>query len=258
MIKVSIILPVLNEERNIEKCINNILLQTFQDWELIIINDGSTDNTVNLIKSFLKADKRISLINNSDHKGIIYCLNQGWRNANSNFICRVDADDTSHKDRIKKQYNFMIENPDIDLCGTSVTFILDENKNIKFDFYPPETHEEISNIIYKKNPFVHSSIMMKKNFLIMQNGYKNIGFKNIEDYYLWIRGHKNSKFYNLKECLINISLKSTPSWKEIFNRTCGHIIILYHEKKLISEMISVMYNFISMIALKFKIIKPYK
>ena len=86
MIKVSIILPVLNEERNIEKCINNILLQTFQDWELIIINDGSTDNTVNLIKSFLKADKRISLINNSDHKGIIYCLNQGWRNANSNFI----------------------------------------------------------------------------------------------------------------------------------------------------------------------------
>tara|TARA_B100001769_G_C22094288_1_gene590274 strand:- start:134 stop:913 length:780 start_codon:yes stop_codon:yes gene_type:complete len=258
MCKVSIILPVLNEEKNIEKCIKNIISQSFSDWELIIINDGSTDKTVEIIKYFSKQDDRIKLIDNYDHQGIIHCLNQGWRASGSKIICRMDADDYSSKYRLEKQFNFLKQNPEIDLVGTSVRFTLKSNNEINFEFYPPAKHNDICKNIYKVNPFIHSSIMMRKNFLERNNGYKFIGNKNIEDYYLWIRGHKNSIYENMQECLMDINMRDAPKWKEIYNRTIGHIKILIEEKTLIINIFSVIRNLLSMVLIKLKLRKLYK
>tara|TARA_B100001057_G_scaffold293633_1_gene293724 strand:- start:1474 stop:2286 length:813 start_codon:yes stop_codon:yes gene_type:complete len=265
---VSIILPALNEEKSISRCINSIKAQTIKDWELIIINDGSKDQTLNIVKKNIEKDHRIKAINNLNHNGIIHCLNQGWQASNSELICRIDADDFAYPDRLEKQIDFLKANPDIDVLGSAAKFVLRSNKNINFIFYPHEKDSHIRKNIYKRNPFVHSTIMMRKNFLIRNNGYQFVGFKsiqnknllncNLEDYYLWVRGINNSKYHNIQDCLIEFNLKDKSTWKEIFNRIMGKFIILKQQKVLIKNFIWVIRELISMILKKINIKKNHK
>ena len=113
---VSIVLPVYNGERYLAASLDSVLAQTYQNWELVIINDGSTDGTENLILNY--PDKRIKYLPNDSNKGIIFSLNRGLQESKGVYIARLDADDIALPNRFEKQVEFLSENTDYALCGS--------------------------------------------------------------------------------------------------------------------------------------------
>ena len=118
MEKVSVILAFFNNEKTILKSINSILNQSYKNIELILVDDGSYDNSLNLIKKKFKT-KKIIIFRNKQNKGLAYSLNKGISKSKCNLIFRMDADDISKKNRIAQQVNYMKKNPNISLLGTN-------------------------------------------------------------------------------------------------------------------------------------------
>jgi len=116
-VKVSIVMSVYNAQKYLDEAIESILNQTYSNFEFIIINDGSTDKSLEIIENYAKKDSRIIVINR-ENKGLIYSLNEGIRKANGKYIARMDADDISLPQRLEKQVEFMEKNKNIGICGT--------------------------------------------------------------------------------------------------------------------------------------------
>lgn len=125
--EVSIVMPVYNEEKSLDKSIQSILNQTFKDFEFIIINDCSKDNSRKIIEKYKKKDKRIILINNNKNQNFPEVRNIGLRIAKGKYIANMDADDISHPKRIEIQFNYLERNPHIFLVGSSAIYINEED-----------------------------------------------------------------------------------------------------------------------------------
>lgn len=198
---ISVILPAYNCEKYIEESVTSILNQTYDNFELIIIDDGSTDKTFNILKSF--KDSRVRLYKNKINRGIIYSLNKGIFKSKGQFVARADGDDICEKDRFKKQINFLNKNKKISILGTGLSMINDRGKIKKFFFYPK------SDILIKWSmlfscPISHPSVMIRKNILKKIKNY-NSDAKYAEDYDLWSKLiHKGRKFENLPIALIRL------------------------------------------------------
>ena len=199
---ITIILPVLNGENSIASSIESILNQTYKNIEFIIINDGSTDNTVKIIKQYMQIDNRIILLNNDTNIGIVKSLNNGIKLASGDYIGRQDADDYSHPKRLEIMLDIILKN-NYDLLSTHANYQLNKDLNefpiMNFNNY------KIKNAIFKRgNPIVHGSILAKANLL--KDNYFNPEIRLIEDFELWLRleklGYKigiiNLKLYNYK------------------------------------------------------------
>ncbi|MGL5269675.1 MAG: glycosyltransferase family 2 protein, partial [Selenomonadaceae bacterium] len=115
--KVSIGLPFYNDEKTLRYTIQSILLQSYTDWELILLDDGSTDGSLAIAKSI--KDKRVRVVSDNENKGLAVRLNEIANLANGQYLARMDADDLMHPDRIKEQVLFLEENPEIDVVGTN-------------------------------------------------------------------------------------------------------------------------------------------
>lgn len=191
-------MPVYNAERFVREAIESILAQTYADFELIIINDGSTDRSEEIIRSF--SDSRIHLISQSN-AGVIGALNAGLKVARGIYIARMDADDISESTRLEKQVNFLKGNPDIALCGTWATTIDEKGVEIGKYEYPPINHTSIRQIMVRRNPFIHPSIMFTKK-AIESVGIYDPRYKHAEDYELWTRMAARSKTANIPERLL--------------------------------------------------------
>ena len=195
-ILISVILPVYNCEKYIFCSINSILKQTYKNIELLIIDDGSTDNTSFIVESFY--DNRIRFFK-KEHCGLIETLKFGIKNAKGNYIARMDADDISHPERLKLQLSFLIKN-NADICGSSFSTI-DEKSNLKRIFWVPESKEEIMFRLTSSVPFCHGSILAKKEIFLV-HAYGSSGDNLIEDYSLWIKMFNSGvHFKNNKEIL---------------------------------------------------------
>ena len=145
----------------------------------------------------------------------------------------MDADDICEPDRLKEQVQFMNANPDIDVLGTGALYYINGFNNKGIQINMPETHDQIIKTIYKKTPFIHPSVVMRKKFLIEMNGYAlSVGYKNIEDWDLWVRGHKIFKYHNLQRQLIKHNARQTMTWTEFNNRFKGAIKVLIRDKKI--------------------------
>lgn len=195
MPKVSVVMPVFNAESYINEAIDSILSQTYSDFEFIIINDCSTDLSYNIIKSY--EDKRIKIINNEKNLGVCTSLNKALRECKGEFIARMDSDDVAYCDRLEKQVNFLENNKQIVVLGTSVEFI-GQKKGIKvFDNKNLEIQSLFNNFI------VHPTVMMRSEFFKSNNLYYSEKFSTLEDYELWDRVlEKKGKFYILEEPLL--------------------------------------------------------
>jgi len=136
---ISVVLPVYNGGKFLEESVNSILNQTFKDFEFIIINDGSTDNTLKILKEFQKKDKRIILIDKKKNRGSSESLNIGLRKAKGKYVACFCADDISHQNRLRVEFNYLEKNPHIFLVGSSCIYIDDTGKEIrrfrKYDNY---------------------------------------------------------------------------------------------------------------------------
>jgi glycosyltransferase involved in cell wall biosynthesis len=196
--KITVIMPVYNGEPYLDEAINSILIQTFTDFEFLIIDDGSTDRSLEIIQRY--QDSRIKLIRNPINKGLVDSLNLGLSLAKGEYIARMDCDDISKADRLEKQVRFLIEHPDIGVIGSCIDIIDNNSKIIQTWIYPAES-ELIKWELFFHCPFAHPSIMFGKKLVKQVNGYSN-KYPHAEDYELWWRLYDLTNFSNLSESLL--------------------------------------------------------
>jgi glycosyltransferase involved in cell wall biosynthesis len=189
---ISIILPVYNGEKYLNESIDSVLSQSYQNWELLIINDGSTDNTEELVLSF--TDKRIRYLLNETNSGIIFSMNKGLDEAKGKFIARLDADDIALPHRLEKQVKFLTENEDYVLVGCYYHMIDSEGKYLGKVTYPANNLDAQTSLLLQ-NCFCHSAIMMRAG-LAKELKY-DPEFQVCEDYDLWYRISQRGKIINI-------------------------------------------------------------
>ena len=190
-------MSVYNGEPYLQEAIESILNQTFEDFEFIIINDGSTDASQGIIDSF--NDCRLVVIQ-QENIGLTKSLNKGLKIACGEYIARQDADDISLPYRFEKQVSFLNENPNIALLGTYCIDINHRGESVSRRKYPT-TDEEIRDNLIKWNSFCHTSIMMRKEALKEVGGYDE-QFKYSQDYDLWFRIAERWNVANIPEYLV--------------------------------------------------------
>lgn len=201
--KISVIMPVYNGEKYLKEAIDSILKQTFSDFELLLINDGSTDSTEAIIKSY--DDVRIVYIKNEKNLGLIKTLNKGLDIAKGEFIARMDQDDISHPERFEKQLIIFEKNPEIGVCATLFTPFnnTEEHKTIEH----PELHKSIKINLLALCIIGHPTVMLRKNAI--DNFRYDERFQAAEDYELWTRLVTSTQFYNIQESLLQYRIHSS-------------------------------------------------
>ena len=198
--KVSVILPTLNSSFYIHDAILSILNQSFQDFELIIIDDKSNDNTMEIVNSF--EDKRIVKIITKKKLGLASCLNLGIKKSKSNLIARMDSDDVSESNRLEDQIKFLNKNKDIDIVGSAIR-IIDNNGRVRKLISFPQTNLEIKWAMCLGCPIVHPSVIIRKDVFKKYGLYDKK--EKIEDYSLWSRYiNKGVQFHNLDKHLLKV------------------------------------------------------
>ncbi len=175
-------MPVYNGQTYLKDAIDSVLSQSFGDFELLIINDGSTDDTERIIKSY--SDERIKYFN-FDHNGLVASLNFGLKNANGEFIARMDADDICLPERLEKQLKFFEHNYEYVLVGSRAVKIDQFGEVVGELDYPPLEWKDIKKYSLLHNPFIHPSIMFRKSILDIVGEYRE--FKGADDYEFWTR-----------------------------------------------------------------------
>lgn len=195
--KISIILPVYNGDMYVSNAITSILNQTFKDFELIIIDDGSQDSTVSILESFRQKDSRIKVISR-ENKGLIATLNEGFSIAKGQYIARHDDDDISHSTRFEKQVRFLDNNLDYALCGTFYN-VVDENSNFIRKHLLPSTNDNIQKHLFD-SCFGHGTIMLRRSMIENMEWYKPDALY-VEDYDFFIRISNRFKVHNIPEYL---------------------------------------------------------
>ncbi len=207
--KISIITPTFNQAAFIEQAILSVLNQSFADFEFLIINDGSTDNSEKIILDYAAKDNRIIYLKNNINLGVQATLNKGLSMAKGDYIARIDSDDIwCDKDKLQKQFDFLEKNPDYALVGTAMETINENGKPLaKFHFL--EADGEIRNRLLFSSQFAHPSVLIRTKALREIGSYsQKKKHKNIEDYELWLRLGTRYKFANLPDICLQYRINS--------------------------------------------------
>jgi glycosyltransferase involved in cell wall biosynthesis len=214
-IMVSVLMPVYNAEKYLAEAIESILKQTYNKFEFIIINDGSTDSSEEIIKSY--SDSRIRYIKNEKNVRLVATLNKGIDLIRTRYLVRMDADDLSLPGRIEELVNYMENNPGVGVCGSSMEVFGDENGVQNF----PETDEEIKVTMLFESCIPHPAAIIRMSVLNENQTRYDERFIHMEDYYLWHRLRNSTQFHNLKKVLYkyrisgnNITLKNKATYRE--------------------------------------------
>jgi len=193
---VTVFMAVFNGGKYIKEAIKSILTQNFTDFELLIVNDGSTDNTLDIIAEF--NDPRIRLLHNEGNKGLTYTRNRGLREAKGKYFAVLDSDDIAMPSRLKIQVTFMNANPDIAICGGQAIFIDANSKEIKG--YEVPVSNNLSHQLVLHNIFINSTLMIKTAVMKELGGYREMS--PAEDYDLSFRIALKHQVANLSDKLV--------------------------------------------------------
>ncbi len=199
MPKVSVIMSVYNTKKEyLCKAIESILNQTFKDFEFIIVNDASTDETSKILEIY--KDKRIIRVDNDSNLGLTVSLNKALKIANGEYIVRMDADDISHIDRIKMQYEYMEKNKSIVVLGTYAKQLGTERILMPIKCMDHE-HRRVK-MIFRNSGVIHPTAMIRKSFLEKYNLCYDENIKKGQDYALWAEVVKYGKIANIETPLL--------------------------------------------------------
>jgi glycosyltransferase involved in cell wall biosynthesis len=225
MPEISVLMSVFNSEKWLKSSIDSVLSQSEDEFEFIIINDGSTDNTSSILKSY--KDDRIIIVD-QENRGLTKSLNVGLNLAKGKYIARIDADDISMQNRLDVQKKFMEENPDIALVGSDA-IIIDEKGNKVGHAKYPTSHTMLSNKLYNfKSVFPHSSIFFRKNIIMKGGGY-NENFIRSQDYDLYLRISEEYKIACINKPLLNLRLNlSGPTYSDDNQLIFGLAAVINH------------------------------
>lgn len=224
----SIICTVKNGETTLTDTIDSVINQSLNSWEFIIVDDGSTDNTTEILLRYQKNDDRIKVISTKG-VGRAKALNIAIKNAKGSYICNIDADDLFHPDKLKMQQQCIAENPDYFLIATESIIIQDQQKPIWQEYKSINNIDikEINHTILVKNQINHSSVVMKSDILKQLGGY-NEKRKSQFDYELWLRAFMENK----KLGKINYKLTAKRIHKKQSYENKKRIVYLYRSIKL--------------------------
>ena len=204
MPRVSVVMAVKNGATYIESAVSSITAQAFRDFEFIIIDDGSTDSTVEYLRSI--SDPRITIIWNGKNQGLTKSLNMGIDIASGEYIARIDADDISYPLRLSKQVTFLDTHPEVGLLGTYCN-VIDEKGCIKNNGGNLCTsNSNISRMLLVDNYFAHCSVMFRREVFLDIGGY-NDAYRYAQDYELWTRIALRTEVAKLPEWLV--------AWREL-------------------------------------------
>ena len=181
--KISVLMTVFNAERYLQESLVSLLNQDFTDWELIVIENGSSDGSGKILRSF--PDKRIKATYLTENIGRTEALNLALAKSNSKYIAILDADDISMVNRLTRQYEKLESNETIGLVGSWTQFIDSKGQDLYIK-KGPELHEEIVRLFATRNPFVHSSVMFRRNIAIALGGYDS-HYKYAQDFDLILK-----------------------------------------------------------------------
>ncbi|MBD1393330.1 glycosyltransferase family 2 protein [Mucilaginibacter glaciei] len=196
MPKVSVILPVYNGAAYIHEAVTSVLAQSFSDFDLFVIDDGSTDNTLDVLQQI--NDKRLKITPNDANVGLINTLNRGLNlSAGYKYVARMDADDICLPGRLAATVNVLDSHPAIGVAGTSVTYFGEGLKNK--DVILPATNERIVPALMCRNPIIHPSVMIRNEVLLNNNLQYDSDYYKYEDYKLWLDLINKCEFYNTHE-----------------------------------------------------------
>lgn len=222
---VSVLLPVYNGEAYLAESIQSILDQTFANFELLILNDGSKDRSLEIIQGF--KDSRIKVINNPQNLGLIATLNKGLVEARGQFVARMDADDKAFPERFKIQYEYLSGHPEVAVVGTWAQVIDKDGKFIKLHRNPLDHYAIMYELMFG-NTITHPSIMMRKDVVISVGGYDK-NWQHAEDYDLYSRLVHRHKLANIGQPLLyyrqhGTSVTGTDSSQEIIRENTYKIM----------------------------------
>lgn len=200
---VSVVMPVYNAEHYVASAVESILNQTFRNFECIIIDDCSSDDTVNILQSFKKKDNRIVLIRNKKNLGVTKSLNIGLKLAKGKYIIRMDADDWSYPERFELQIKLMQDNPDVVVSGSYIE-ICDSKLRIKYVRKYNLYDTGIRKHLFRYSPFAHPATIWQAKILKKERYNEVISVS--QDYELYFRVGKIGKFMNLNKPLLKLRM----------------------------------------------------
>jgi glycosyltransferase involved in cell wall biosynthesis len=244
---VSVVMPAYNSEKTIGRAIESILNQTYTNFEFIIVDDGSTDRTLEIIKCYAKRDKRIIVLNNEKNMKIVYSLNKGIEKARGEYIARMDSDDFSFPNRFEKQIKFLGKNPDVGVVGSNI--LLSKNGKIFVERKYSPKDAVLRKKIFFQSPFAHPSTMILKSAL--ENYKYNERWIYIEDQDLWFKIGRKWKFANISEPLLKYNLNESGSSSQKIKQMVLNTFKLRwkyrKEKQYNYSLFAIIYNFSALI-----------
>jgi glycosyltransferase involved in cell wall biosynthesis len=201
-------MPAYNSALYIEEAVSSILVQTFSDFELIVIDDGSCDATATSLARYASKDSRIVLAPNTGNRGLVYTLNKGLSLARGEYIARMDSDDISTRERLERQVNFLDANSRVGICGGSVEFFGHGSGVWKF---PLEDGALRASLLFS-TPFAHPAVIMRKS-LFGPRGLRYPETPFAEDYALWVQAAAVTNFANLPDVLLRYRMHESQLTK---------------------------------------------
>lgn len=197
---VTVGIPFYNDSRFLPYAIQSVMNQTYQNWELILIDDGSKDNSLEVARGY--ENDKVRVYSDGTNKGLAARLNELSQLARGEFYARMDADDIMAVNRIERQVKFLQEHPEVDVVGSSVMIIDNNNKIVRSDMREGQA-----------TGFIHPTVMGRKNWFI-ENLY-NDNFRRCQDTELWLRTSRSSVFFNISEPLLFYREFGLPSYAKI-------------------------------------------
>lgn len=205
MAKVSVLMSVYSDDRYLREAVDSILNQTFTDFEFIIVDDGSTDSTCEILAGYVIQDPRIVLIRNQENIGQTKSLNKGLARAQGEYIARQDADDVSMPERLSAQVAFLKDNPDVGLLG-SAYHIIDAEGHLLYTVQPPCAPDEVGRTLPEWNCICHGAALYRRQCLTSVGLYREL-FAPTEDYDLWLRIAERFRVANLSDVLYRYRIR---------------------------------------------------
>lgn len=230
--RVSILLAVRNGATRLPVALTSTLAQRYDPWELIAVDDASTDQTPHVLTYFSQHDPRIKIINLSSQLGLGAALNLAARRASGEFFARLDHDDFSLQDRLEKQVHFLDTHPQVAVLGSGA-YVRNQSNQTIGTILLPEHHDRLSTDIWRTTPFLHPSVIMRRTFFEALGGY-NPRFRRSQDRDLWLRGVHRFRYHNLQEPLISYSIPQRPPFTKAIWSAAALIVNAYRQRNLLA------------------------
>lgn len=236
---VSVLMPAYNACRYIDLAIESILNQSYQHFELIILDDGSTDDTFKRVQYWAASDMRVHPLINDKNRGLVYSLNRMLREASTmtKYFARMDSDDISLPERLAHQVEFLEANPEYGLVGGHNLIIDNDGNTIGVRRYPL-LHEDILRVLTRFSPFSHPTVMFRKCVIETVGEYNEI-FQGCEDYDLWMRIAINYRVENLNEITLKYRINQNQIKQKHLKTTIKYTLMIQKKWLLDSRLRSI-------------------